>query len=121
MKSRDFNIYRAKLIHRFNLEYMKWKKGYCNTDDKKLHFAMYNINRISHEIERDILDLYIKDGMFTPEQLEDVIMDIHFTAFQLMEEAQGKSIDHTIRDLIDDIFCNDLDTYQEDITDEEQG
>lgn len=106
MKSREFNIYRARLLHRFELEFMKWKKEYPGEDDtdKFTHFAMYNINRIGYELEREVLDIYLKDGAFTPGQLEDVMMDIHFKAFERMEALQGRSTDDTINKLMRDIF-----------------
>lgn len=106
MKSRELQIYKARLTHRFECNYMEWKKNYPgNTDTEKFdHFAMYNINRIAHELEREVLDVYLKDGAFTPDQLQDVIMDIHFKAFQLMEALQGRSTDDTINKLIHDIF-----------------
>ena len=106
MKSRELQIYKARLTHRFELDFMKWKKDYPgeNDTDKFIHFAMYNINRIAHELEREILDVYLKDGAFTPDQLQDVMMEIHFKAFQLMEALQGRSTDDTINKIIHDIF-----------------
>lgn len=106
MKSRELQIYKARLIHRFECNYMEWKKNYPdNTDTEKFdHFAMYNINRIAHELEREVLNIYLKDGAFTPDQLQDVMMEIHSKAFQLMEELQGRSVDDTISKLMNDIF-----------------
>lgn len=113
MKSRELQIYKARLTHRFECDYMEWKKNYPGNTEKFNHFAMYNINRISHELERDVLDIYLRDGAFTPDQLQDVMMEIHFKAFQLMEALQGRSTDETINKLIRDIFNEEDNKYEE--------